>query len=134
MNKNQAPALGDLEVAVLEDIWQRGASDTKAVHARVGSARAIAPNTVQSTLERLFRKGLLQRKKVRHAYQYSAAVSRQELIGRLVESTVRRIAGPDSGELLMAFVDLTARAGEDQLAQLEALIAERRTEQDDDSC
>lgn len=134
MNKLKTPALGDLEVAVLEDIWRSGASDTKAVYARVGSARAIALNTVQSTLERLFRKGLLQREKVRHAYQYSAAVSRQELIGRLVESTVQRIANPGSDELLMAFVDLTARAGEDQLEQLEALIARRRAERDDSPC
>ena len=119
---------------MLEDIWRSGASDTKAVHARVGSARAIALNTVQSTLERLFRKGLLQRKKVRHAYQYSAAVSRQELIGRLVESTVQRIASPGSDDLLMAFVDLTARAGEDQLEHLEALIAKRRAERGDNPC
>ncbi|MDQ2075888.1 BlaI/MecI/CopY family transcriptional regulator [Marinimicrobium sp. ABcell2] len=129
MNNLQAPALGDLEVAVLEDIWRSGSSDTKAVHARVGSARAIALNTVQSTLERLYRKGLLQREKIRHAYQYSAAVSRQELIGRMVETTVQRIANPGSDELLKAYVDLTARGGPDQLDKLADLIAERRAKQ-----
>lgn len=129
MKPHQTPALGDLELAVLEDIWRSGDSDTKTVHARVGSARAITLNTVQSTLERLFRKGLLQRKKIHHAYRYSAEVSRRELISRLVESTVQRIASPGSNELLMAFVDLTARAGEDQLEKLEALIAQHRAEQ-----
>jgi predicted transcriptional regulator len=123
------PPLGDLEIAVLEDIWAAGPSDAKAAHARVGHQRAISLNTVQSTLERLFRKGLLQREKISHAYEYSAGVTRAQLVGRLVESTVRRVGGDRSDTLLLsAFVDLAARAGEDQLEQLEALIAQRRAE------
>lgn len=126
------PPLGDLEIAVLEDIWRFGPSDTKTVHARVGRSRSIALNTVQSTLERLFRKGFLQREKISHAYEYSAGLSRQELIRRLVESTVRRVAGPQPDALLSAFVDLAARADDDQLKRLEELIARRRAELDED--
>jgi predicted transcriptional regulator len=115
------PPLGDLEIAVLEDIWAAGPSDAKAAHARVGHQRAISLNTVQS--------GLLQREKISHAYEYSAGVTRAQLVGRLVESTVRRVGGDRSEALLLsAFVDLAARAGEDQLEQLEALIAQRRAE------
>ncbi len=113
---------------MLEDIWHAGAADAKSAHGRVGCSRAISLNTVQSTLERLFRKGLLQRKKISHAYEYTAAVSRQELVGRLVESTVRRVAGDRPEVLLSAFVDLAGRADDEQLRQLEALIAQRRAE------
>ena len=56
-----APALGDLELAVLEVLWQTDRADAKAVHSALGSARGIGLNTVQSTLERLFRKQLLAR-------------------------------------------------------------------------
>lgn len=122
------PPLGDLEIAVLEDIWQFGPSDVKKVHARVGCSRSISLNTVQSTLERLFRKELLQREKISHAYEYSAGVSRQELVSKLVESTVRRVSGPQPDVLLSAFVDLAARADDDQLNRLEELIARRRAE------
>ena len=122
------PPLGDLEIAVLEEIWQYGAADAKALHARVGPARSISLNTVQSALERLFRKGLLRRDKVSHAYEYSARVTRGELVGRLVEATVQRVGGSRPETLLSAFVDLAARADVDQLAELEALIARRRAE------
>lgn len=125
------PPLGDLEIAVLEDIWRFGSSDAKTVHARVGRSRAIALNTVQSTLERLFRKQFLRREKISHAYAYSARLSRQELIGKLVESTVRRVAGPQPDALLAAFADLAARADDDQLRHLEESIARRRAELDE---
>jgi predicted transcriptional regulator len=120
------PSLGDLEIAVLEDIWQHQAADAKAVHARVGVRRAITINTVQSTLERLYRKGLLSREKISHAYAYRATLSRQALLERLVGTTVRRFAADAPEAMLAAFVDLASREGEEQLDRLEALIAERR--------
>lgn len=128
------PALGDLEIAVLKDIWNSGCSDVKSVHSRVGQARSITLNTVQSTLERLYRKGMLERNKSGHAYAYSAAVSCGELIQRLVESTVSRVAGSQPEAWLSAFVDLAAKADELQLDRLEALIAQRRAELDRDPC
>lgn len=128
MTNHNAPTLGDLEIAVLEDIWRCGPSDAKAVHARIGLSRSIALNTVQSTLERLFRKAILKREKISHAYEYAARVSRRELIQQLVEATVRRVAGPQPDALLSAFVDLAARTDDDQLKRLEALIARRRAE------
>jgi predicted transcriptional regulator len=125
------PPLGDLEIAVLEDIWRFGASDAKTVYERVGRSRSIALNTVQSALERLFRKHILQREKISHAYEYSAKLSRPELIHKLVESTVRRVAGPQPDAVLSAFADLAARADDDQLKRLEEMIARRRAELDE---
>jgi hypothetical protein len=43
---------------------------------------------------------------------------------------VRRVAGPQPDALLSAFVDLAARADDDQLKRLEELIARRRAELD----
>lgn len=124
------PLLGDLEIAVLEDLWAQPASDAKSVHARVGTARGISHNTVQSTLERLFRKRLLRREKISHAFVYTAALSRAQLLNQLVESAVRRVGGDASELVLSAFVDLAARADAEQLQRIEALIAQRRAERD----
>jgi predicted transcriptional regulator len=122
------PPLGDLELAVLEDVWKAGAADAKSAHTRVGVSRDISLNTVQSTLERLHRKGLLRREKVSHAYQYEACIGRPELVGRLIESTVGRVSGMQTDVLMSAFVDLASRAGDDGLRQLEELVAARRAE------
>ncbi len=122
----RALSLGDLERAVLSFLWSHGPADVKAVHRAVGARRDITLNTVQSTMERLYRKDLLSREKVSHAFVYSTAVTREELGAALVHDAVRNVLGSDTEPMLSAFVDLTARSGDDALARLEELIAERR--------
>ena len=73
----ERPFLGDLERQVMGLLWSSEPLDAKGVHAVVGERRGISPNTVQSTLERLFRKELLAREKVGHAYVYQRRLKRQ---------------------------------------------------------
>jgi predicted transcriptional regulator len=120
------PSLGDLETAVLEQIWADGSSEVKRVYAAIGKPRRITLNTVQSTMERLWRKGLLDREKVSHAYVYSARHTRAELCARMVEQVVGTVLRGEPATLLSAFVDLAARADRENLDRLEALIAKRR--------
>ena len=120
------PRLGDLETAVLEHVWAAGPSDVKAVQRAVGAPRRITLNTVQSAMERLFRKGLLAREKVSHAYVYSPRHTREELGARMVEEVVSRLLKGEAVPVLEAFVDLAARTDEANLDRLERLIAERR--------
>ncbi len=119
--------LGELERAVLDQLWTRGAQDVKACHRSVGRSRHITLNTIQSTMERLFRKGLLRRDKVSHAYVYEAVVSREESGARLARDVLASIVGAsEPTSLLVAFVDLAERAGDDTLERMERLIAARR--------
>lgn len=129
VNALNLPALGELEKAVLEDLWENGASDVKAVNLRVGTSRGISLNTVQSTLERLFRKALLSREKISHAYVYSPCVAREELMGAMIADLVGSLGQAKSGSLLSAFVDFAVRADQSNLDRLEQLIAERRARQ-----
>jgi hypothetical protein len=55
-----APAeLGHLEVTVMEILWRRGQSNVHDVVAELG--RPLAYTTVMTTLDRLYKKGLLDR-------------------------------------------------------------------------
>jgi predicted transcriptional regulator len=120
------PRLGDLETAVLEHVWANGPCDVKAVHRSLGARRGITLNTVQSAMERLFRKGLLAREKVSHAYVYSPRQTREQLGARVVEEAVSRLLAGEAIPVLAAFVDLAARTDEANLDRLERLIAEKR--------
>ena len=125
------PYLGALELAVLDELWAHGALDAKAAHRAIGVPRGIALNTVQSTLERLFRKQILRREKLSHAYVYTPAVQREELMERLIEAVVETFSRGRSEPMLAAFVDLAARVDENNLSRLERLIAERRAQAED---
>ena len=118
--------VGELEAAVLEHLWSRGADSVKGVHQALGVRRGIKLNTVQSAMERLYRKELLAREKVSHAYVYRAGVTREQLSTRVIGEVVQQLSHGQPNVMLSAFVSLAEREGDDALAQLEALIAERR--------
>jgi predicted transcriptional regulator len=119
------PRLGELERSVLEYLWRAGAADVTQVHAAIGKRR-IMPNTVGSALERLYRKGLVSRHKVSHAYRYRAALGADEFAARRVVEAAGGLKALSGAGLLAAFVDLVADVDEAALDRLEALIAEKR--------
>lgn len=130
-----APAplnLGELELAVLESVWRAGEADVRQVHADLAGDRAIASNTVQSTLDRLHRKRLLTRSKVRHAYVYRAAVDRAGLLSRAIETAVQQLNCHATNTALAAFVDFAARTDRATLLELERLVAARIDEEKED--
>lgn len=112
----------------MERIWSERRADVKAVHAAIRRTRAITLNTVQSTMERLHRKGLLTREKVSHAYIYAPRMSREQFGTRLVKDVIESTLAGKTQSMLSAFVDLVARAGEPELNRLERMIAKHRAE------
>ncbi len=118
--------VGQLETAVMEHLWRHGASSAKDVHRALGDRRGIKLNTIQSTMDRLFRKRMLQREKVSHAYVYTHAVSREELSTRVIGEVLETLAGGETGVMLTAFANLAEREGDEALVQLEELIAKKR--------
>jgi predicted transcriptional regulator len=125
------PPLGELELLVLEHVWQVREADVASTHAAVGKRRKITLNTVGSALERLHRKGLLRREKVSHAYRYSAVLARDELAARRVLEAAGGTKALSDAGVLSAFVELVADVDEAALERLEALIAKRRERQEE---
>ncbi|MEN8259583.1 MAG: BlaI/MecI/CopY family transcriptional regulator [Pseudomonadota bacterium] len=118
--------LGELEMAVLDFIWRSGPVDAKTAHKVLEPDRGISLNTIQSTLERLFKKKLLRREKISHAFVYRAALDRQALMGKMIDNVVSTVAKGDFEGMLGAFVGIAARGGDAHLDRLERLIAEYR--------
>lgn len=121
----EIPRLGQLEVAILECVWSLGDVSAKDAHSQVGADRGISVNTVQSTLERLFRKGLLARNKQGHAYRYVPALSREELLANLINELLGRF-GNDSSTSVAAILSAAEQLDENTLNLLEAEIKNRR--------
>lgn len=96
------------------------------MHAAVGSARGISPNTVHSALERLVRKGLAARSRKGRAYEYRPVMTRRDWLARSFDGLASELPGASSETLLAAFVDLAERVGPEALAELERLVRDRR--------
>ena len=115
------PALGDLELAVLEELWLAGEMTVKEMHDRIGEERGISPNTVQSAMDRLYRKKFLNRKKQGHAFRYAASTTREELIGGLINELVGRF-GQSGDVAVSAFVNATEQWDDEELDRLEEAL------------
>ena len=118
--------LGELERRVLDWLWGRDWVDVRAAHAAHAGAEGRSLNTIHSTLERLIRKGFVERRREGRAFAYRAIVSRDDFARRELERTIERMPGTDPRSLLAAFVDVAARLDEAGLDELERLVAERR--------
>ncbi|HWG37851.1 MAG TPA: BlaI/MecI/CopY family transcriptional regulator, partial [Terriglobales bacterium] len=67
--QRSAAELGPLESGVMEVLWSHGASNVRMVAQRL--PRPLAYTTVMTTLDRLYKKGLLMREKQERAFIYS---------------------------------------------------------------
>jgi len=105
----KAPEIGDLETKVLAHIW--AASEPVNAHSLLEAltGHSASLSTIQTTLKRLHRKGLLSRQRLGHAYYYKAAVSREELISMMIEDVTHRLAGGDLEPVICGFFDLIDR-------------------------
>lgn len=123
---NRPPRLGELEKSLLEWLWGRDWVDVRAAHAAHAGTQRRSPNTIHSTLERLIRKGLVERRRVGRAFQYRTIVTCEAFLEQALEGALEQLPGGDPKRLLAAFVDVAARLDETGLDELERLVADRR--------
>lgn len=125
--------LGELELRVLEILWQRPHLDARQVREALGVLRAPSLSTVQSTLERLYRKTYVDRLKQGHAYTYHASVSRSGLLGRILGDVIQLLHDGKMETILSSFVHAAVDLDDKSLDNLEMLIREKRRQQEQDS-
>lgn len=118
--------LGELEKLVLQYFWNAVEADAKRVHSVLGVSRGNSLNTIQSTLDRLYKKGLLSRTKQGHAYCYRTKVDRESLIAQLITSVTSDFVKDGESSLIAAFSSASSQLNDNQLDALEKLIEEQR--------
>lgn len=110
----------------MEYLWDAGPAEVKSVHEVLGKNNRRSLNTVQSTLERLYRKELLSREKHSRAYVYTAKVGREALLVQTMGQIADRLGARDSGALMASFVELADLQNPENLERLQQLIDEQR--------
>jgi predicted transcriptional regulator len=114
----------DAELAVLEVLWEQGTVTVRQI------AEAVYPQctssehaTVQKLLDRLKAKGCVESDRSVWPHHYSAAVQREHLIGRRLESMAERLCGGSLQPLLTHLVRNTKLSSQERKS-LRALLDE----------
>jgi predicted transcriptional regulator len=120
-------ALGTLEREVMELLWSRTSESTVGdVRAELGGDAAYT--TLMTTLDRLYRKGLLTRRKDGRAFRYSPRLQRAEFERVLTSEMIGGLLTPGAavGPILSSIVDAVSDRDRAALDDLERLVREKR--------
>jgi predicted transcriptional regulator len=119
--------LGPLETQVLELLWGKGRAVT--VRHLLPAFPELAYTTLMTTLDRLYRKGLLIRHRMGRAFSYEPRCSRAQLLNELVSGQVTDLLA-ESGAgtaILSTLVRCVGRKDAALLDELDALVQAERT-------
>jgi predicted transcriptional regulator len=119
--------LGALEREVMAVVWKAGDISVREACERLESP--VAYTTVMTTMDRLFKKRLLTRRKVGRAFVYSATATREEMEGAVATELVQSLLQRHRGQplpLLSSLVDAVSDRDRALLDDLERLIREKR--------
>jgi predicted transcriptional regulator len=122
-NPQVATRLGEREREVLEVLWIEGSATVQQVTNCLQTA--LAYTTVMTTLDRLYKKGLLRRNKRDRAFVYEPALSKNDLErGRASEMVHRLFSDSSMNEdaLLSHLVDAVQNYDTDLLGRLEKKV------------
>jgi predicted transcriptional regulator len=121
--------LGPLEQRLLEALWQRGNATVREVVEN--GCQDLAYTTVMTTLDRLFKKGILERRKADRAFFYLPTLNRAEWESKRAGEFVAdflSVAEPSRDLLISCLVEAVGQHDEALLGELEAKIKLRRKE------
>ena len=122
-------ALGRLERQVLEETWLRGETSVRDIVTAFNEQ--VAYTTVMTTLDRLYKKKLLQRRKDGRAFIYSPLVTRAEFEQGIAEDVIDGLLGGGASgvePVLACIVDAVSEHDRELLDELDRLIKEKRAE------
>jgi predicted transcriptional regulator len=123
--------MGHLEITVMEIVWTHGESSVHDVAEKM--VRPLAYTTVMTTLDRLYKKGMLDRRKSDRAFLYAPRMSRAEWERkRAGDFLAEFLSRPKpSGDLLIScLVDAVSEQDAALLDELERKIRMKRKELD----
>ncbi len=126
--RSSSRQLGPLEQRLLDGLWAKGSATVREVVE--GGCQDLAYTTVMTTLDRLFKKGLLTRSEEGRAFRYAPKFTREELHREAAGHAFRQLldASPASPLPLSFLVEILGERDEQLLDDLRKLVDRKRRE------
>ncbi|HEY0321756.1 MAG TPA: BlaI/MecI/CopY family transcriptional regulator [Pyrinomonadaceae bacterium] len=119
--------LGKLEKETLEELWRRGEASVREIYHTF--EKRTAYTTLMTTLDRLYKKALLNRHKEGRAFIYSPRITREEFEQGVNEDVIDGLLGHSAQSaqpILACFVDAVGERDRELLDELARLVKDKR--------
>ena len=119
-----------LELLCLRALWTLGEGNVKAVQRIVAESRPLAYTTIMTTLDRLYKKHLLDRTAEGRAFRYSPRFSQEQLQRALAGHAIQNLlhSSRTSSLPLSYLVEAVSEHDSQLLDQLQQLVERKRRE------
>jgi BlaI family transcriptional regulator, penicillinase repressor len=126
--KNTLNRLGELETELMELVWAGQEVSVRDLHQEMRGR--LAYTTLMTTLDRLYKKGLLHRRKEGKAYFYAAAMSERQYQESITQHFFGMVLNDrrHSSAVLSRFVEAVTEADREMLDQLDEIVKAKRRE------
>ncbi len=119
------PDLSRAEYDILNILWQAGQQSVREVHDQLTDIHKWAYSTTKTMMDRMVKKGLLQRDNFHGVFVYKALISRPAGLVRFIQFFADRVLELDQGAVVSMFARSKALTGE-EIAELEKLLADEQ--------
>ncbi len=122
-------SLGALERETMNEVWRQKEVNVRQVADALDKNPAYT--TVMTTLDRLYKKGFLNRRKSGRAFLYSPSFSPEELERGMTENVIGNLLDTATEQIepvLACIVDAVSERDSQLLDELERLVQEKRRE------
>jgi BlaI family penicillinase repressor len=127
----QPPVLTELELEIMQVVWDRGTSTVRDVYETLRARRQIAYTTVMTMMRILEKKGHLKVSRADRAFVYRPARARQRVLGEMVQEFVDRVFGGAAQPLIQHLVR-DRHLTEDDLRDIAKQLKARKDEDRDE--
>ncbi|HUJ96260.1 MAG TPA: BlaI/MecI/CopY family transcriptional regulator [Terriglobales bacterium] len=127
---HSTPRLGPLEQRLLDALYSRASATVRELLQGEISGTKIAYTTIMTTLDRLYKKGVLERTAEGRAFRYFPRQSRQEIQQAAAGEAIRQLldANATSSLPLSYLVDAVSEHDSQLLDDLQDLVERKRQE------
>jgi BlaI family penicillinase repressor len=119
--KKHASELTNLQIDVMQALWQQGEATVSQVHTALHEERQLAMTTVATLLSRLEKYGLLTHRTEGRQYVYRPLVSQSEVRRSQLTDLIDQFFHGNPADLVYHLINEAQVGGED-MARLQALI------------
>ncbi|WP_010581866.1 BlaI/MecI/CopY family transcriptional regulator [Schlesneria paludicola] len=99
------PALTEPQLEIMQVVWQHEEITVSDVWQAISAKRPVARNTILTVLDRLEKRGWLQKRSVGNVQLYRACVSEKVTLTQAVQRLVNTFFGGSSESLMMTLLE-----------------------------
>ncbi|MDB6021047.1 MAG: Transcriptional repressor, BlaI/MecI family [Pedosphaera sp.] len=125
MTKPKTHRLGDLQLKIMQVLWEREEARVADVHRVLGPKADLAYTTVATMLRKMEERGLVKHRDEGRSFVYRAVVAEDEVTRSMADHLVDRLFEGSLADMVSHLLK-TREVSREELTQVERLIAERK--------